>query len=371
MTYTASDLVRIARRDNNRKRPYLVINPRQAKHMPGSPGRALEMFDALAERIEERYRGERLLIVGFAETATAIGAAAAIRLKTSYIQTTREDMPGVSFFVFYEEHSHAVTQKLSRDDLSGLIGDIDRIVFVDDEVTTGKTIRNIIACLENAYGNRLRFAAASVLNGMGEEDMAIFREKAIDLVYLLKTDSSAYASIAEGYEGDGLFLPPDKTEALPDIALEIGGYQNARRLVFADAYERAAEELCRSVRRAIGPIRGENVLVLSTEECVFPALRLGKELEDAGNRVISHSTTRSPILPCKAPGYPLYSRCELASLYDGRRKTFLYNLESYERVFIVTDAPKSETEGLYTLLNALRKQKNDAVILVRWIKGHE
>ena len=40
--YTECELVRIAKRENNRKRNYLVVNPLQGKHIPVSPGIVME-----------------------------------------------------------------------------------------------------------------------------------------------------------------------------------------------------------------------------------------------------------------------------------------------------------------------------------------
>ena len=40
MKYVESDLVRIAKRENNTKRNYLVVNPLQGKHIPVQPSKA-------------------------------------------------------------------------------------------------------------------------------------------------------------------------------------------------------------------------------------------------------------------------------------------------------------------------------------------
>ena len=72
-----------------------MVNPLQGKHIPVSPGQALKMMDALAAKVRLAYPEERLLLVGFAETATAIGARLAVTLDSGYIQTTREQIPGV------------------------------------------------------------------------------------------------------------------------------------------------------------------------------------------------------------------------------------------------------------------------------------
>ena len=78
MEYTEKDLVKIAKRENNPKRNYLVVDPLQGKHIPVVPSKALDLFAALADTFREKYKDEKLLLVGFAETATAIGAQAAI-----------------------------------------------------------------------------------------------------------------------------------------------------------------------------------------------------------------------------------------------------------------------------------------------------
>ena len=71
--YTAADTLRIAKRYNNPKRSYLLVNPLQAKHIPVSPAAALEMMGALGDQVAAKYPEARL-VIGFAETATAIGA---------------------------------------------------------------------------------------------------------------------------------------------------------------------------------------------------------------------------------------------------------------------------------------------------------
>ena len=141
--YTA-EIVSVAKRDNNKKRNYLVLNRYQGKHIPASPEKALDMFSALAELVRRRYPGERLLVVGFAETATAIGETMAAELNTYAIHTTREQIPDGEYLYFTESHSHATEQKLVKNGLEEILEQTDRVVFAEDEVTTGNTIRKII-----------------------------------------------------------------------------------------------------------------------------------------------------------------------------------------------------------------------------------
>lgn len=67
------NIIAIAKRENNAKRKFLVVNKYQGKHVPVSPDLPFKMFSALADLVAERCKGERLLLIGFAETATTIG----------------------------------------------------------------------------------------------------------------------------------------------------------------------------------------------------------------------------------------------------------------------------------------------------------
>ena len=149
--YKENDLVSVAKRENNKKRNYLVVNKLQGKHIPVDPKKTLKLFKELADEIKDEYKNEKLLVIGFAETATAIGSAVAAELEVSYTQTTREQIEKVEFLYFSEEHSHATEQKLVKTDIAAVIDTTDRIIFVEDEVTTGNTILNIIRVIRETF----------------------------------------------------------------------------------------------------------------------------------------------------------------------------------------------------------------------------
>lgn len=379
MKYQEKDLVKIAKRENNTKRSYLVVDPLQGKHVPVEPSKALNLFKSLAEKLQGKYEGERLLLIGFAETATAIGAQAAITLGTKYIQTTREVIQDARYLFFSEAHSHATEQKLVKDDIDRVINDIDRIVFIEDEVTTGNTIMNIIKIITKEYQKKTKFAVASLLNGMTEEYLKIYQDEKIELHYLVKTDHSGYGAVAEQYRCDGLYIcaiPENHTHESADIDVQseknmrehiisIPGWMNARRFVDAKQYEAACRKLAETVIAETGVKQGERVLVIGTEEFMYPALLTGQEIEKMGCEVRSHSTTRSPIAVSTEEEYPLHCRYELRSLYDPDRKTFIYDLESYDRVIVMTDSALVSLKGLETLTYALR-MKNENITVIRW-----
>lgn len=365
--YTEAELVRIAKRENNTRRKYLVVNRLQGKHIPVSPKEALQMFRSLAELIKEAYPSERLLMVGFAETATAIGAAVAIECQAAYMQTTREVIDGVDYLYFSESHSHATEQKLVKTDLDKIIGKTDRIVFIEDEVTTGNTILNIVRLIQKTYAQPVSFAVASILNGMNEEALENYKNLKIPVHYLVKTAHDTYTEIAEQYQADGtchictkpqekeveqqkevqqqIEMQQTKEAQQPIEVQEISGWINARRLHTADTYKQACEQLWQEIQQKYGYTKytketetGRRILVLGTEEFMYPALYVGAKLEEAGYTVRMHATTRSPIAVSKEEKYPLHTRYELASLYDKNRTTFVYDLAEYEEVLVLTDA---------------------------------
>lgn len=393
--YTEAELVRIAKRENNTRRKYLVVNRLQGKHIPVSPKEALQMFRSLAELIKEAYPSERLLMVGFAETATAIGAAVAIECQAAYMQTTREVIDGVDYLYFSESHSHATEQKLVKTDLDKIIGKTDRIVFIEDEVTTGNTILNIVRLIQKTYAQPVSFAVASILNGMNEEALENYKNLKIPVHYLVKTAHDTYTEIAEQYQADGtchictkpqekeveqqkevqqqIEMQQTKEAQQPIEVQEISGWINARRLHTADTYKQACEQLWQEIQQKYGYTKytketetGRRILVLGTEEFMYPALYVGAKLEETGYTVRMHATTRSPIAVSKEEKYPLHTRYELASLYDKNRITFVYDLTEYEEVLVLTDAQNQETEGWESLQRALTLNQNRQIRGIRW-----
>lgn len=356
--YTEQELVAIAKRENNVKRSYLVVNRLQGKHVPVLPGEAMELFDTLAECVE-RKEEEQILCIGFAETATAIGARVAVCLDCYYMQTTREVVEGAEYIYFTESHSHATEQTLVAQDLDALAALADRILFVEDEVTTGNTIWNIIEILKKRYDKKLRFSVASILNGMNETDFARYQEAGIDMYYLVKTSHDAYADIAQGYAGKGRQINlPIIGSGIQVQRLELGEHCDTRRGVWAREYAVYCEKVWEKLLQAGVWKPGEELLVLGTEECMYPGLYVAYRLQQAGETVCYHATTRSPILPGVEEGYPLHSRYTLRSLYDGERTNFIYNLKTYDRVLILTDAKRGSrgilSKGEDTLAQALR-----------------
>ena len=367
--YKEKDLVRIAKRENNNARNYLVVNRLQAKHIPAVPSEAIGMFDSLAEMIKGRFDAEKTLLIGFAETATAIGSHLAVRLGSAYMQTTREDIEGAEYLYFTESHSHAVEQRLVKNQLSLIAEHINDIVFVEDELTTGNTILKAVGAIKAAYPDRsLHFSAASILNGMDKNALEVFEKENVDVYYLVKTDHSVYPDIAQGYCCDGIYNEVLSSKGVTAGIHTVKGAPDPRVMTDGKTLCSACSELAERICSRMDKRAGENILVIGTEECMYPAIFTGTELEKRGYRVRTHSTTRSPIAVSGDPDYPLHRRYKLKSLYDSERTTFIYDVDKYDRVLVITDAGAESSEGTDSLVAAIGNAGNDRIDIVRWEK---
>lgn len=356
-SYTQTDLLRLAKRVNNTRRGYLLVNPLQAKHIPVSPSKALEMMDALGEALAQKYPGTRL-VIGFAETATAIGAAIAGKFESCvYLPTTREEVPEVGeWVIFSEEHSHATLQKLCGDHLEERIRATDSLIFVDDEISTGKTLLNMIRQLKERYPRlaEKKLAAASVINRVTPENMERLAAEGVACEYLLKLTDDHAAELTQDMEVREAAPAAAGGHSWSRLELDCPPLPAPREGIEIQSYRNCCEALSRSFLKAVGPqLRGlDSAVVLGTEECMYPALTLGRALEEGGLSVRCHATTRSPIGICSVPGYPITHGNKLSSFYEEGRETYLYNLAPCGALIVLSDAPSCRMEALERLAAA-------------------
>ena len=357
--FTVDDVLTVAKRLNNAKRSYLLVNPLQGKHLPTKPSAALEMMHALGKKVAEKFFSARL-VIGFAETATAIGAVVAKNLSDDcfYLQTTRENFNG-AFIEFLEEHSHAPEQKIYAKNLAELINQTDSVIFVDDELSTGKTLLNIVRQLKNKVPalKSKKICAASIINRLSAENLANLAAENISCISLVKLDKN--------FDADKFFVtsaqeisPISKNFSISDVNFTV----DARRGVKIGDYFAQCNAAGNFI---VNLLKRENIsgkiLILGTEEFMLPAIIAGFKLEQANFSVFTHSTTRSPIGISLEENYPIREGFKLKSFYDSARTTFIYNLEACDAAIIMTDA-KNFAAGLENLVSVL---KTDKIFVVR------
>ena len=365
LKYTPENTLRLAKRWQNSRRGYLLVNPLQAKHLPAAPGEALQMMQALGRQVAARYPQARL-VIGFAETATALGAAVAACLPPDcvYIQTTREDEPNVhNWLNFQEEHSHAVEQKLAADNLAASVAKSPQIIFVDDEISTGRTLLKVVPQLKAVLPEcqEREMVAASIINRLQPENEQDWAEAGLRSEYLVRPTPRDYEqAVADFVVAEA--PPPEIADALPDyLAMQPSApYLNSRLGVAIGEYQRNcqanAEYLAGQLAERLQP--GRKILLLGTEEFMYPALILAAELERRGFAAVCQATTRSPIGVSRAEGYPIRSGWRLHSFYAEERTTYIYNLAAYDAAVILSDtrALAAGRLALADLLSALRAQ---------------
>lgn len=366
-SFADRQLVMMVKRENNKKRNYLLVDSKQGKHIPANPSDVIKLFLELGEELKKSVGDEKILFIGFAETATAVGAGVASCFPDSYyLHTTRETDDGRKPVVeFKEEHSHAVEQILYCDDWDS-ISDVDRIIFVEDEITTGKTIMNFIEVLRNSRRVRknMRFSACSILNGMSDERKKELASYGVDFYYLVSMSASPESD--EVYSYDIQDVEIHSSVKYDEIRLK--GYINPRYGTKSEKYISVCHDLSQKTVDRFD-FTGKKVVVVGTEECMYPAIITAKTIlkNTSAEIVLTHSTTRSPIVAENTESYPLKTRTQVESLYEENRRTFIYNSREngYDIVLFVTDSQKEDI-CIDRLVSAFSLSKN--FVLVRWEK---
>lgn len=330
-SFNPDDLIHICKRYKNPKRDYLFVNKYQAKHYPSQASTTIQLFKELYEQIKDHLSSqERILIIAFAETATAIGQAImhfCFDLNAVfYLQTTREDLDTtIQTLSFEEEHSHATNQKLYyRED----IPEYDTILFIEDEITTGNTILNFITEFKK-LNKKTKYAVASILNWQNKSHASTYKEENIDTIYLIKgqlKDDVPYISI------DYQNLPENNLDQNEKVTLSS---KNNPRLGLTQTefrnYSKSLETLISKLDDYPLDSDSYEVRVIGTEENMWLPILLAQHI---GAKV--RSTTRSPIAISPEDNYLIKNAIHLPSAYNSQRSTYLYNVtEEVDRYIIV------------------------------------
>lgn len=376
------DNILVCKRENNSKRSYVLVNKNQGKHYPIESdkvyGEVEKLYENLVKKYPESINKLPKIVLGFAETATGIGAIFSTYFMNSeswYITTTREDVSEQDYVDFSEEHSHATEQRLYYEDMKEVYDKDFEMYFVEDEITTGNTIRNMLVEMysKGLLKNCKCIYVNSLLNGMNDLDFDKFIEVSEKINVTIKTNWNEKIGPKSEYMeiGKNLEITPQRTSNydMGDMVRMQSAYLaytydgnvdcEVRTGVKVEVYN---DNLNRELFKVISDIKtrglvenGYHVRVIGTEECMYPAIRLSKALSTIWDKldIKTHSTTRSPIeAGSKDDGsyYGLTSRFLCHSLYEASRKTYLYNsLEQdmgADLVIFVTDSKRGEVQSL-------------------------
>ncbi|MDG3013417.1 phosphoribosyltransferase family protein [Corynebacteriales bacterium D3-21] len=354
------DMVGLALRRNPR-RAHLLVSTVLGKHVPTDPrivywsarllgamvadvlaGRrpdAAGAADALATALGGRGTGPLIrhceehvrvdfspantLVLGYAETATALGHAVADTLGADYLHSTRRRVPGVAEAGgFDEEHSHATRHLLLPQD-TAMLERPGPLVLVDDELSTGRTVLNTIATLHTKLP-RSRYVVASLVDLRSDADKAAMSAAAerlgtrIDVVALARgalrshphSADHAAALVAE-HAAETRTRPPTPDRPHGAVRRSRAGWpgivRDGGRHGFSPA-DRAEAERAAAAAGCIlaGELSGDRALVLGFEELMYAPLLVALALSrESAAEVRFSTTTRSPVLPVDASGYAI------------------------------------------------------------------
>ncbi|MFJ4337754.1 phosphoribosyltransferase [Streptomyces sp. NPDC088915] len=360
----------------NPKRAHLLVSSVLGKHVPQRPSVVYGAGLDLGRRVRALLGDEeaaRAVVLGYAETATALGHAVADGLALApYLHSTRRPVAGVARAGGFEEsHSHATSHLLLPEDPKLLAGD-GPLVLVDDEFSTGNTVLNTIRDLHERHP-RERYVVVALVDMRSAADhdrLDAFAEEIgarVDLV----ARAAGTVRLPEGVLEKGRALVAEH-EAVrePEAAPPAPAFVRARldwprdlpdggRHGFTPEHrerlEAALPALAAGVGEALEAVRSPSgtrrVLVLGFEELMYAPLRLGTALEEAGHDVRYSTTTRSPVLAVDDPGYAIRTRLVFPAHddpADGPGERYAYNVAGagFDAVVLVVDST-ADTPALH------------------------
>ncbi len=355
---TIPDKFGIAKRENNPRRDFLIVNKFQSKHYPSDPRETALHCAEMGEEMKRICTEGKCLTIVFAETAVGIGALAAKALgeRCFLISTTREELPDWCESVSFEEtHSHAPTHKLCcRADVD--LSEFAHIFIIDDEFTTGNTVKALAKLLQTKTSAAISAHAFAATR----ESVDNLAEISVDVHAKFLYDSITAADFPEKF---GENEPP--LSKVPDLDISLNALYDIRLGVGCAKYFEECERLCGDISERLSDVlrNTETVELIGTEELCLPPLILGKMLADKGYKTFVHGVTRSPVLPNLTEGYPIKNRAVLPSLYDGSRTVYLYNKVTSGVTIVMTDAENIDETALNLTCGACGGSR---IVVVRW-----
>lgn len=387
---SSEDLIVVEHRSNNPKRDFLFVNRFQGKHIPTMSYNYSKLMDKLTDEISRVTNDRRdILVIGFAETATAMAAEVADRLPGCkyYMQTTREkirvnEKRGISRIVdFQEEHSHAVEQELYGDwkkicrtnDNGTLV--INRkgklvpngwgyILLIDDEITTGKTVMNIVNKIKEKIDiSDVGIGVASICNWQKQKDIYKFINEGIDRIALIQGEiKDEHIKLNKEVYDDKSWEIMCTDEIKADIhKIRVRDEEEKRELSIMERCGRDSEMRYRmNGVRLLKPVSemiedAHKICVVGTEEFMYIPGVLAQLLGSKNKAVKIQATTRSSIdIMVESEKVGIRNKVALESVYDKERRTYLYNLDEYDKVFVITDGEENIESFANQITNAFK-----------------
>lgn len=332
--YDLDSLTSFATR-RNPKRAFLFTSKLTGKHIPTRPSTLLAAYSDLAGAA--KLRNTDMYVIGMAETAIGLAHGVFEALlqaghRGGFLHSTRYHLQSPKLFGFEEEHCHASEHLLfAPDDLSALEA-AKSLVIVDDEISTGSTLVNVLKEYVGKYAKVEEIVLASLTSFISDA-------RKQQIVAMFPSTEIRFASL---FEGDFDFAPnPDwVSEAMPALT----GNGKFKDELFATGFGRTGVTELVAVRPTFELPNSGRVLVLGTGEFLYPALLLAAQIESAGAECLFQSTTRSPV----SVGDSIKHAYAFKDNYGDGIDNFVYNVgsESYDVIYVCYETADCLTHEL-------------------------
>ena len=306
-----AELCGFAARDNP-KRGFLVVSRVLGRHLPAQPAAMRRSVEDLAKNVPSDLPGP-MMVVGLAETAVCLGQTLheELRRRTGrddvlFIHSTRQRMSAPLLCSFEEPHSHASAHLVYRPAIEGFKPP-RTLVIVDDEVSTGTTIRNLSHALVSGWPGIEAIVVATLTDWSSGDPWPDRMPRPTSVVSLLsgrlRWEPTATVAGAPSFVADAGSLG------------RLAGRANHGRLgLRAPVVTRPDGEL----PAGTGPLR-----IVGTGEFTYLPFLLAERLEAEGRDVVVQATSRSPA----RLGGAMATRLRFGDNYGTGVANFLYNAD--------------------------------------------
>lgn len=340
--WTNKPLFQIAER-NNPKRTFLFVSTVLGKHIPVAPCVMKQTYKDLY-KLMPSLEG-KITVIGMAETAVGLAAGVYTELKADYANavfmcSTRFKIPKQEVFCdFVEEHSHAQDQVIygSADhEVQSHILATETLVLIDDEITTGKTLKNVVASLLNAGLNHIKkVVVVSLVSWSGERKIQFDNLPDAELVTVNLFNGQ--------FDWKALEAPSKLVRKMPFSNLV--GF-SSQPIITESTWGRIPtngniDHLALDDTLASLPAN-KRYLVLGTNEYLWQPYLLATALEKRGDEVYFSSTTRSPVLE----GNCIKHTKTFADNYGQGIQNFAYNVDCdlYDFILVVVETASDSVD---------------------------
>lgn len=405
---------------NNPKRRFLFVSKILGKHLPVKPYVALNYSKLLALSLYESLMGKTApdrtalleaiqtetkihsntlrntkyeiekdtVFIGFAETATGMTHSVfeAFTNTGGFYHTTREQLQHKQSIIKFEEpHSHATAHNIYTNDQVNL-NTAKRVVLVDDEISTGQTLLNIMESIYDSFGiseyhvltyldwrnqssldkyktfmanegidvhvhTLIKGEIGDVING----DLELDTIKKHDLFSDDETDEYTPHIKEKNIFIDTLSNNDIKATTLEDAPKSYNSYTG--RFGVTDDLQAELIKHLPLVKNKLQPYVKGKTLILGTEEFMYLPMRIAHELD---GDIYFKSTTRSPIYPFNDAGYCIESGQRFKSSFNPQVKNFVYNIsqENYDTILVCYESLTGPTPSSQKLYDQLSRHCN-------------